>query len=148
MTLHYTPDNYRRDESIGYLIARVRGLLSTALDQALAEYDMTHAQFRIFRQLQDSENAMTAGDLARDWDYNTGAMTRMLDRLEEKGFVCRSRSQTDRRVVYVELSEKGRELADRMSLAAIGALNHYLRHFSKTEVRQLKGFLRRMITDA
>jgi DNA-binding MarR family transcriptional regulator len=148
MTFPYTPENYSREESIGYLIARVRSQLSAALDQALGEYGMTHAQFRIFRQLQDSQTAMTAADLARDWNYDTGAMTRMLDRLEEKGFVRRSRSQTDRRVVYIELSEKGRTLADRMSLAAIGALNHYLRDFSGSEVEQLKSFLRRMIANA
>lgn len=148
MTLSYTPENYSLDESIGYLIARVRGLLSANLDRALAEFDMTHAQFAIFRKLQDSPNAMTAGDLARDWHYDTGAMTRMLDRLEEKGFVCRNRSQADRRVVHIELSEKGRALADRMTLAAIEALNHHLQGFSPDEVELLKVFLRRMIANA
>lgn len=148
MEAPYTSDNYSLDESIGYLIARVRCLLATNLDRALAEFDMTHAQFGIFRKLLDSPNAMTAGDLAREWNYDTGAMTRMLDRLEEKGFIARTRSQADRRVVHIELSDKGRALADRMSGVAIEALNHHLRNFSPAEVEQLKAFLRRMIANA
>lgn len=144
----YTPDNYSLDESIGYLISRARALMAASLDRALAEYGMTHAQFGIFRKLMDAQSNMTTGDLAREWCYDTGAMTRMLDRLEEKGFVTRDRSQTDRRVVHVRLSDKGRALADQMSGAAIEALNHHLRGFSTDEVELFKAFLRRMIANA
>lgn len=148
MPFPYTPENYCLEESVGFLIARVRCLLSSNLDRALAEFDMTHAQFGIFRVLLERPQPITAGDLAREWNYDTGAMTRMLDRLEEKGFIQRTRSQADRRVVHLELTDKGRALADRMRQAAIGALNRHLGDFSPEEVEQLKGFLRRMIANA
>ena len=72
-------------------------------------------------------------------------MTRALDRLEEKGFIQRLRSHADRRMVQVSLTGKGRDLADRMTLVAIDALNHHLRDFTGEEVAQFKMFLRRMI---
>lgn len=144
----YTPENYCMNESVGYLLGRLRSLLSANLDRALADFDMTHAQFVIFRSLLDGDQPKAAGDLAREWNYDTGAMTRMLDRLEEKGFVCRQRSQTDRRVLLVSLSDKGRALADQMSLVAIETLNHHLRGFTATEVELLKTLLRRMIANA
>ncbi len=144
----YTPENYSMDESIGYLIGRARAVMIVNLDRVLAEYGMTHAQFGIFRKLLDGKAEITTGELAREWNYNIRAMTRMLDRMEEKGFIQRQRSTLDRRVMLVQLSDKGRALADRMSLAAIGMLNHHLRGFSAEEVEQFKDFLRRIITHA
>jgi len=96
----------------------------------------------------DCKRDMAAGDLAREWNYDSGAMTRMLDRMEEKGFIRRKRSQSDRRIVLVQLSEKGRALDERIILAAIGVLNRQLQGFSAQEVEQFKDFLRRMIAHA
>lgn len=147
MEFPYSPDNYCLEESIGCLLARARAVLTANVDRALAQFDLTHAQFVIFLKLQHAGAPMTVGDLAREWHYDTGAMTRMLDRLEEKGFAVRSRSQADRRVVLIELSDKGRALAGQMSRVAIDALNHQLQGFSLEEVEQFKGFLRRMVSN-
>jgi DNA-binding HxlR family transcriptional regulator len=43
----------------------------------------------------------------RGLGIDAGAITRMLDRLEAKGLVERVRSETDRRVVHVRLTEAG-----------------------------------------
>lgn len=147
MTASYTQENYSLDESIGYLISRARAVLTANFDKALAEFDMTHAQYGIFRKLLDARDDMTAGDLAREWCYDTGAMTRMLDRLEEKGLLARERSPADRRVVLVRLTDKGRALAGRLSQVAIDALNRHLQGFSAEEVGQLKDLLRRLIAN-
>ena len=144
MSQPYRLDNYTPDESIGYLLKRAGGHLSTTVDRALAEFDMTHAQLGIFLRLLHG-HADTAADLAREMATDTGAMTRALDRLEEKGFIQRLRSQADRRMVQVSLTDKGRDLADQMTLVAINALNHHLRDFTPEEVAQFKVFLRRMI---
>ncbi|RZI42449.1 MarR family transcriptional regulator [Herbaspirillum sp. HC18] len=143
----YTLKNYCIEESVGYLLKRAGTQLSISVDRDLAKYDMTHAQFGIFLRLLQGQ-AKTAADLARELMTDTGAMTRSLDRLEEKGFIRRNRSCVDRRIVEVELTDKGRQLADSMTAVAIEALNHHLRGFSVEEVDQFKGFLRRMIANA
>jgi DNA-binding MarR family transcriptional regulator len=146
MTKHYSLQNYSLDESIGYLLKRAGTQLAVNVDRRLAEFDMTHAQYGIFSRLQSAPS--TAADLARSSMTDTGAMTRMLDRLEEKGFVQRSRSSTDRRIVEVSLTDKGRQIADRMREVAVDMLNHHLRGFTPEEVEQFKTFLRRMINNA
>jgi DNA-binding MarR family transcriptional regulator len=146
MSEAYRLDNYTPDESIGYLLKRAGGQLTTTLDRALAEFDMTHAQLGIFLRLLHGK-ANTAADLAREMVIDTGAMTRALDRLEEKGFIRRLRSNADRRVVEVSLTEKGKSLADQMTLVAINALNHHLRGFTPEELDQFKGYLRRMVSN-
>ena len=147
MSQPYTVKNYSSAESIGYLLKRAGGQLSVTVDRRLAEFDMTHSQLGIFMKLL-SGKVNTAADLAREFSMDTGAMTRLLDRLEEKGFVQRTRSTADRRVVEVALSEKGHEMAEQMIEVAVGALNHHLRGFSMDEVNQFKDFLRRMIANA
>jgi len=46
---------------------------------------------------------LTAGQLAQQTGLTTGAATRMIDRLEKGGFVCRGRDAADRRQVIVEV---------------------------------------------
>ncbi|GAB3551569.1 MarR family transcriptional regulator [Noviherbaspirillum agri] len=146
MTKPYSTQTYSLEESIGYLLKRAGTQLAVSVDRRLAEFDMTHAQYGIFSRLQNGPS--TAADLARSSMTDTGAMTRMLDRLEEKGFVQRSRSSADRRIVEVALTDKGRQIADRMKEVAVELLNHHLREFTPEEVEQFKSFLRRMINNA
>lgn len=147
MSQIYTLKNYTPEESIGLLLKRTGSQLTLTVDRALAEYDMTHAQLGIFLKLLHG-CAKTAADLARDLMTDTGSMTRMLDRLEEKDFIKRTRSSEDRRLVQVELTPKGKQLADQMTQVLIDAMNHHLRGFTMKEVDQFKDFLRRMIANA
>ena len=76
-----------------------------------------------------------------------GAMTRLLDRLEAKGFCRRERSTDDRRVVRVELTPEGEVAAQEVPIVLAQVLNEHLAGFSKTEWAQLKDMLRRMVSN-
>jgi DNA-binding MarR family transcriptional regulator len=143
----YTVEQYTPEESIGYLLKRVQQQCTIAVDRGLAEFEMTHAQLGIFLKLLHKQ-ANTAADLARELMADTGAMTRMLDRLEEKGFIQRTRSAVDRRVVEVALTAKGEQLGDKMVQVVVDTLNHHLRGFTENEATQFKQFLRRMLANA
>jgi DNA-binding MarR family transcriptional regulator len=140
----YRLPGYRINESLGFLIKRAMATLSAAIDQQLAPYDLTHPQFSILMMLNE-RNCSTAAELARETCGDTGAMTRMLDRLEAKGIVRRVRSVADRRVVNIELTAAGRVFAEKMPIVAINVLNHYLQDFQPQELDQMKQLLRRLI---
>lgn len=55
----------------------------------------------------------TPSDLAESTMVTTGAMTKRIDRLEERGLVTRRASDTDGRGRVVALTSEGRELIDR-----------------------------------
>ena len=143
----YHLGNYRISESIGYLIKRVMAVVSTALDQELAAYDITHQQFSILMILTET-NCSTAADIARITCGDTGAMTRMLDRLEAKDIVRRVRSSADRRIVNIELTDAGRTFASKMPIVAINVMNRHLQGFEAAELELMKGFLRRILGTA
>jgi DNA-binding MarR family transcriptional regulator len=59
----------------------------------------------------DRQGRTTAGDVARQSGLTTGAVTAVLDRLESRGFVRRTRDPDDRRRVLVEITDLAREKA-------------------------------------
>ena len=141
----YTPENYSLEDSVGRLVADISRRLQAGVDEELARMgmDLTAAQWVILVRIA-SGCATTAAQLCRLTRHNTGSMTRMLDRLEEKGLIRRIRSREDRRIVSLELTEAGRELHPRLTPAAIRVLNAHLKGFTREELNQFKGFLNRM----
>jgi len=105
---------------IGYLVTGLRTRIMQEMDTTLVPYGLTAAQFVILRRIAEGV-ATTAAELCRVLEYDTGSMTRMLDRLEEKAVIIRERSSDDRRVVNIQLTEQGSaqypELRERVRVA-------------------------------
>ena len=129
---------------VGHLVGRARSALLTGLDCELEPFGLTGAQFAVLKYVADG-TADTAADLCRTLHYDTGSMTRMLDRLEEKSVLRRERCTQDRRVVYLLITDTGNELLPRLRAAAVRVLERHLRGFSPEECANLKQYLIRMI---
>jgi MarR family transcriptional regulator, multiple antibiotic resistance protein MarR len=129
---------------IGHLIGRARSALLTGLDGELEPFGLTGAQFAVLKNVADGV-AETAADLCRTMHYDTGSMTRMLDRLEEKSVLRRERCTEDRRVVYLRITDSGNNLLPQLRAAAVHVLSRHLAGFSLAEVASLKHYLVRMI---
>jgi DNA-binding MarR family transcriptional regulator len=142
----YQSEGYSADESVGYLMKRVIMSITQAADKRLEPVGITHAQWWPLFMLRRSR-ASTVAELAREVQTDPGAMTRLLDRLESKGFCRRRRSTDDRRVVHVELTPEGEAVADRVPIELSQVLNEHLAGFTKEEWTQLKGLLQRMLAN-
>jgi MarR family multiple antibiotic resistance transcriptional regulator len=130
--------------SVGWLVARARTALLTSLDTELEPFGLTGAQFAVLKNVAEG-TAATAADLCRTMHYDTGSMTRMLDRLEEKAVLRRERCTEDRRVVFLRMTTTGKELLPQLRSAAARVLARHLAGFSPEEVDNLKQYLDRMI---
>jgi DNA-binding MarR family transcriptional regulator len=140
-------------KSVSYLTHRVRvEMLATmdaelAADEHLRKLDVTSAQFIVLMTL-GMGGMKSVSDLCSEISYDTGAMTRMLDRLESKSLLNRTRCTKDRRLVYVELTEQGTAALPHMRMCSLRVANRFLRGFAKPEVQQLQRFLIRMLENA
>lgn len=87
-------------------------------DQKRTDGGLSMAQYRALSRLLD-EPELTAGRLAEAADVQPGSMSQMLDGLERDGMVERGRSDADRRIVTVRLTDVGRReaLAKRRHIA-------------------------------
>ncbi len=142
----YSVADFVIDESIGYLVKRVRSMLSMAVEREIAEHDVTYEQWGVLLMIL-THRGDTAAVLARGLECDTGSMTRMLDRLEAKDLIVRTRSTDDRRRVQLELTASGKRLAERLVAAIVKVLNKHLDGFSVDELELFKGFLRRMLAN-
>jgi DNA-binding MarR family transcriptional regulator len=130
--------------SVGHLMGRARASLLSGLDTQLAPLGLSGMQFAVLKHLADG-TARTAADLCRFMHYDTGAMTRILDRLEQRGLMRRERCRDDRRVVFLRMTPSGRTHMPRLMSVGLRVLEAHLAGFSQTEVDQLKVYLGRMI---
>jgi DNA-binding MarR family transcriptional regulator len=150
----YDIETYQPRKGVGHLLNRVRTEMLAALDKALeadqelSALEISSAQFIVIAALALSESAKSASDLCKGISYDAGAMTRMIDRLESKGLIQRSRRADDRRVVYLELTEEGHRAFPRMRMVSMGVVNRFLRGFTQAEARQLESYLTRMLDNA
>jgi len=142
----YRGDDYHIEESVGHMVRLLINSLNRSIDAEMQPHDLTAMQWKPLLMIKLGRGD-TAAELARQNCSDTGAMTRMLDRLEGKGLLQRTRSELDRRVVHLELTPEGERAANVIPYGLSNVLNTHLAGFSASEVVQLKSMLRRMIAN-
>ena len=81
------------------------------------------------RHLRD-EGPLTVGQI-RDYLYvSDSSASELVARLQEKGYVQRTRSRQDNRVVIVSLTEEGKKVADRVPLDGVPLLRERLKNLT------------------
>jgi len=140
---HYKPETYRARDSIGYLIKRVSAMMLDGIEAAFEGHGFTFTQWVVLMYLRDGI-ALTPAGICRELRHDSGALTRVIDQLEERGLILRKRSVEDRRVVELELTRSGRETVEMLIPLTVDGLNKALDVFTTAEVDQLKSLLQRM----
>lgn len=144
---HYLPATYRSRDSVGYLIRRLYTLLLARFEGALAQADFTLTQWIVLIQVEEGV-ARTASDIARDLGHDTGALTRVIDQLEARGYLQRRRSARDRRQVELRLTPAGHAIVKKLLPLVVDQTNAALAPLSHEEFRQLHRQLVRLLDHA
>jgi DNA-binding MarR family transcriptional regulator len=126
------------------LITRVRVEMIDALDRELSKFDISTAQLIVLASVANQE-ADSAARLCKSMSYDPGAMTRMIDRLEQKGLVRRTPHPEDRRATNLEITAAGRALYPQLLAAKEKVQAQFLRGFGKDDVRLLESLLNRLM---
>ncbi len=103
---------------------------------------ITYTQYIVFLALWESGSA-TVGDLCRRLYLDNGTITPLLKKMEEEGFIQRSRSKQDERVVTVTVTDKGWDL--RQQVRDVPAQVGCRIPLTHEEAFQLYSLLRKML---
>lgn len=141
---HFDARTFKTDRSPGYLLKVCHSLMLQAGEVSLADHDLSFIQWIVLRKLQEG-TAVTASSLCRQMRYDSGAFTRLLDQLVTRGFIERTRSNTDRRVVHLQLTAAGRRKVSELLPVIVGSLNDVLENFSKAEFSELTRLLQKLM---
>jgi DNA-binding MarR family transcriptional regulator len=93
-------------------------------------------------EILNRKGAMTAGDLALAAHLTTGAVTAVVDRLEEAGFVRRVRDTEDRRRVLIEQTLESTRTAMRYYQPFMSATFESMTKYSAEELEVVRDFMR------
>ncbi|MFX3625574.1 MAG: MarR family winged helix-turn-helix transcriptional regulator [Ectobacillus sp.] len=87
-------------------------MLQSDINQLFSEY-MPGNEFSVLRALY-AKSPQMASQIAYEVNVTSSHITAVTDRLVKKGLVLRKRSDSDRRIVYLEITEKGQEVAEKL----------------------------------
>ena len=131
------PDQYDRQAKVGLLINELQTKLETSLDRALAKYDVSAAQYVVVSAIA-SGRADTAAQLCKEISYTPGAMTRMLNRLEDKNLIFRTTHDDNLRVRRVALTETGKRLYPELKATSVAVVSDFFARLESTELSTIE----------
>ena len=137
------PDSFDPERSVGSLTKRVFQLARIGLEPVFADEEVTHVQWSALMALQFGVGG-TAAELARHLCHDTGATTRIVDTLEERGLIERCRCTEDRRVVRLSLTDAGRAVTSRCKTKVMAQWNDWLADWSPEEIERFVSDLLRL----
>lgn len=143
----FRPDDYRNEQSLLLMLRRPLVALAQRVNERNDLGGSTVPQWVPLYKVYLGD-ADTVADLARKCAIDAGAMTRLLDRLEAKGLCRRVRSETDRRVVHIQLTPEGVAAAEQVPRILSEVYNAALAGFSEAEWAQLQDLLGRLAANA
>jgi DNA-binding MarR family transcriptional regulator len=135
------------------LLSQVRMAVLSGMDQELlldaevAALEVTAAQFVVIANLLKG-HANSACELCKFMDYDRGAMSRMIDRLEVKGLIKRVALAHTRRSVALEVTEAGKAAFPKMQACLTKVVNRLLKGVTKAQVREVQKTLKQMLANS
>lgn len=96
---------------LGEIIMEIARRLHVELDEQNVP-GITGSQFFVLRQIV-GKGRLTVSEVAEKLGVSLSAITALVDRLVKSDLVVRSRDEQDRRLVWLEATDKGKEILDK-----------------------------------
>ena len=130
----------------GFLRAHA-GLVHELDRQLEAAHGLPLTQYEVLLHLEGApEQRLRMSELARSVLLSQSGVTRLVDRLEQRGLVVREPCPEDRRVLYARLTSDGaRALTEARPTHLAGVRILFLRHFDEAELKALGDFWDRLV---
>jgi MarR family transcriptional regulator, 2-MHQ and catechol-resistance regulon repressor len=124
-------------------LARAAATFGRLTGKDIERYGLTQPQFGVF-ELLGHLGPLTIGDVSKKMLVTGGCVTVILDNLEKEEVVERTRSTEDRRVIKVQLTEKGRQLFTDVFSQHAQRVTELASVLTETEQAQLAQLLKKL----
>jgi DNA-binding MarR family transcriptional regulator len=117
-------------------------LLKQCEDRVIEEHGLTTEQFAVLGAMDYFVGPMNITDIAHWLERSTNSITMLVDRMVKAGLVRRVRSKSDRRVVRVTFTSKGKSAIKPATQASFQVIRKILLQLSSEDRTNLLGLLR------
>lgn len=120
------------EEDVFVGLQRTADWLLQGIEQLLKTQGLSQAQYNVLRILRGAgPRGLSCREIGERMITRDPDMTRLLDRMEERGLVARERQQIDRRVVTTRVTPAGLKL--------LKSLDHPVREYHRRRFRHIAG---------
>ncbi len=123
-------------------LLRTTDILSRGLIAVLKQEDLSATQYNVLRILRGAPQGLPCGEVANRMITRDPDITRLLDRLEKRGLISRTRETRDRRMVMARITLQGLKLLGRLDEPVQQAHRKQLGHLGRERLRALTALLR------
>jgi|SRR5580704_3612547 DNA-binding MarR family transcriptional regulator len=139
------PDQTRRPahpEEAAFLdLLRATDMLSRGLITVLKAEDLSPTQYNVLRILRGAPEGLPCGEIGSRMITRDPDITRLLDRLEKRGLIVRSRESKDRRMVTARIMPLGLKVLGRLDEPVQETHRKQLGHLGRDRLRALTELL-------
>jgi DNA-binding MarR family transcriptional regulator len=119
-------------------VLRTADVLMQRLTAVLKPFNLSHSQYNVLRILRGAgADGLACQEVAERMITRDPDITRLLDRLEARGLVTRTRDQKDRRVVVARITPEGERLLEALDQPIAEVDRQPLQHLGKQRLRTL-----------
>jgi DNA-binding MarR family transcriptional regulator len=122
-------------------LLRTCDLLSRGPAQVLKTEDLSATQYNVLRILRGSPEGLPCGEIGSRMITRDPDITRLLDRLEKRELISRSRKTKDRRMVMARITPEGLKLLARLDAPVEESHRKQLGHLGRERLRALAELL-------
>lgn len=134
------------DSALPYNIYRLALLLRRRLIRTLRDYDLTPEQWQILAALAGSDRPVSQMELSEITLKDRHSISRMLERMEENGWIVRSDDPNDRRAFLVSASAKARADHQKLYRLLMDAFQPVFQSISRNENEELMRISKKLIS--
>ncbi|HET6216316.1 MAG TPA: MarR family transcriptional regulator [Acidobacteriaceae bacterium] len=122
-------------------LLRATDMLSRGLITVLKAEDLSPTQYNVLRILRGAPEGLPCGEIGSRMITRDPDITRLLDRLEKRGLIIRSRETKDRRMVMARITPLGLKLLGRLDEPVQETHRKQLGHLGRDRLRALTELL-------
>ena len=135
---------------IGKILKIVSNYMDKDMNNCLSDYNITRSQMGILIYIQVAECKNIEAnqvDVEKEFNLKNPTVTGLINRLEEKGYIKRVRSDKDKRYNKLELTESGREILNKGKRKAQENEEKLLKILTDDEIKELKRILTKIVNN-
>lgn len=127
-----------REQEAFLSLMRTASALQTQIEAFLKEFGLTGTQYNALRILRGAgPEGLPCREIGERMITHDPDITRLLNRLEDRGFVERTRDKHDRRVIYGKITATGLKLLKEMDGPIEKHSREMLKHVGQEKLKQL-----------
>jgi DNA-binding MarR family transcriptional regulator len=123
-------------------LLRTTDMLSRGLIQVLKDKDLSATQYNVLRILRGAPGGLPCGEIANRMITRDPDITRLLDRLEKRALIARSRETQDRRMVMARITPAGLRVLSQLDGPIDAVHRQQMGHLGRERLQALTELLR------